>query len=330
MKISVCIPTFNQGLYIEKAIRSVSEQTQQPHEIIVSDDLSTDGTTDILKQLELEIPTLNVIYQPENLGICRNTDACLRSASGEIIVRLDSDDYLHPDYIYKLSQLLIKYPDAGFIHAAVQEVDKNGVFLNERKLFRKEGFQSGDEALIGALKGYRVAANIIMFRKTALEKVNYLSGRPNFGEDYHLTTAISDAGFGNIYSDEILSFYRVWIDSGKVRQKRKLDEIIGIRKVFEEVIEPAYKKRGWSLELVAKKREAFACNLADCLSWSVYNSEEKKELLFELRKLCTSLKTHFFISIYSSRIGGIFESIIIMKNTTKHWAKSIIVRLKMV
>ncbi|MEJ6981984.1 glycosyltransferase family 2 protein [Pedobacter sp. P351] len=324
MKVSICIPTFNQALFIEKSVKSAFEQTKLPYEIIVSDDCSTDQTRDILRKLSFEIPVLNVIYQPYNLGISKNTDACIRAATGDIIVRLDSDDYLSPRYVATLIDILSKYPDAGYVHAAVQEVDQNGGFLNKRKLFRKETYQGGDDALKAALKGYRVAANIIMFRKTALEKVNYMSGRPNFGEDYHLTASISAAGFGNVYVEEILSFYRVWVDSGKVRQRRKLDEISGIRRVFDEVIEPAFKARGWGLNVIESSKEAFACIHADCLSWSFYTAAEKKQLSHELKKLSSSQKALFFASVYASRFGPLFSSLITMNRNLKQYIKAAI------
>ncbi|HEY0055317.1 MAG TPA: glycosyltransferase family 2 protein [Pedobacter sp.] len=328
MKVSVCIPTFNQELFIEQAIRSAAEQTLPPIEIIVSDDCSTDQTGIILEKLSAEIPILKVIYQAKNLGISKNTDTCLRSASGEIIVRLDSDDYLSLDYIQTLTDILVKHPSAGYAHGAVQEVDKNGRFLHKRTLIRKGGFQSGDDALKATLKGYRVAANIIMFRKSALEKVDYLTGRPNFGEDYHLTAAISAAGFGNAYVDAILSYYRVWVDAGKVRQKRKLDEIIGIRKVFEEVIEPGFRKRGWNLREVDKSRESFACVHADCLGWSVYNSVEKAELLNELNNLSSTRKSRIYALIYFSQIGGIFSAVLNKKRELTRVLKAVISSLK--
>ena len=79
------------------------------------------------------------------------------------------------------------------------------------------------------MKGYRVAANIVMFKKDALVTVGYLTGRPEYVEDYHLSVALASAGYGNVYTDEVISYYRVWTDAGKARLKRKLAEIVGLR-----------------------------------------------------------------------------------------------------
>ncbi len=324
MKVSVCIPTYNQALYLEKAVRSAYEQTQMPDEIIVSNDCSTDNTTEVLHKLSLEIPILKVVNQPENLGMNRNTDFCLRKGGGDLIVKLDSDDYLSPNYIQKLSDQLIKYPDAGYAHASVNQINDFDKVVKIRKLYRRAGYQSSHEALRACIKGYQVAANIIMFRREALEKVGYIASRTNFAEDYYLSASMAKVGFGNIYLNEVLSYYRVWIDSGQVRQKRKLDEIVGIRKVFDEVIEPAFKAEGWDLQPVITGRESFACTQADCLSWEVYTPQEKDELRIELQKLSSTSKALLIASIYLGGFGKSFSALIKLRSTLKDAAKSII------
>jgi glycosyltransferase involved in cell wall biosynthesis len=328
MKTSVCIPTYNQAPYLEQAIRSACKQTSLPYEIIVSDDCSSDNTWEVLKRLSQEIPFLKIISHEKNLGIAANTDNCLRMATGDFIVRLDSDDYLAPRYIENLSELLIKNPQAGYAHADVQEIDQHGNLLKQRKLFAKPGLQSSENALKSALKGYRVAANIIMFRRDTLEKVNYLKSRPDFGEDYHLACSISAAGFGNVYVNEVLSYYRVWVDIGCARQKRKLAEINGLCRVFEEVLEPAYERNGWSLSKLKKRKTQFACIHANCLSWKIYNVNEKEKLARELYKLSSSRRTRFFVWLYLNGLGNLMNFFIKVKALCKSLVKNLLLNFK--
>ena len=164
MKVSICIPTYNQGKYIELAVRSAEQQTLTPIEIIVSNDCSTDNSKEVLDRLEKEISILKVVHQPVNLGIAKNVDICLRLATGNYVIRLDSDDWLMPQFSEKLVHQLESYPSAGYAHAAVQEIDQLGNTLRVRKLSRGSGFQSGNEALKLTIKGYKVAANILMFK----------------------------------------------------------------------------------------------------------------------------------------------------------------------
>ena len=290
--ISVCIPTYNQANYIE---------------IIISNDASTDHTKNILDKLLTRVSNLCVVNQPINLGMSKNTDVCLRAAKGNIIVKLDSDDYLYPDYIKELSSLLNKYPEAGYAHANVHEVNEEGNIIKVRSLFRTIEYQSSEDALKSALKGYRVAANIIMFRKEALQKVGYIQSYQNFAEDYFLSVAMADNGFGNIYCNKILSGYRVWSDAGQVRQKRKLAEINGLDYVFKQGIVPAFAKRKWNLHPTKKAQENFACAQADCLGWSIYNETEKKELKQALLQLSNSKKTKAYIWAYLNGYGSFLQ-----------------------
>src|SRR5690606_11449056 len=113
-----------------------------------------------------------VVSQPTNLGMVKNTNTCLRMANGDLIVKLDSDDYLLPEYIQRLASLMVKYADAGYAHCAVNEINAVGHKLKTRILNRKADFKDADTALKESVHGYKVAANIIMFRKDVLEKVN--------------------------------------------------------------------------------------------------------------------------------------------------------------
>ncbi|MGY2134552.1 glycosyltransferase family 2 protein [Hymenobacter sp. HD11105] len=323
MKVSICIPTYNQALYVEKAIRSAFQQTLTPIEIIVADDCSTDDTPQILQRLSLEIPILKIISQPSNTGITFNTNTCLRQALGDFVVRLDSDDFLSPDYTEKLVGLLVQYPAAGYAHANVQEIDQKDRPLQIRNLHRSTGFQTGDEAIRAAIKGYRVAANIIMFTREALTNVNFITTQANFAEDYHLSVSLAAAGYGNVYLNETLSFYRVWLDTGKTRQRRKLAEIVGLYTVFDDVLGPAYAKRGWDLRELERSRTNFACRHADCLGWSSYTKDEKLQLADELRRLSSSDLSACFIWLHLHGLGSVLGFFNNLKSAAKAKAKAI-------
>ena len=326
MKISVCIPTYNQAKYLSGTIQSVLSQTLQPDEIIVSNDCSTDYTKKYLEKLSSRTPLLKIVNQPVNLGMNRNTDVCLRLAKGDFIVKLDSDDKLLPTYLKELNELLIKYPDAGFAHAAVQEIDENDNPTKIRFLARKEEYLNAESSLKMSLTGYRVSANIIMFRRKALEEVGYISSTINFAEDYFLSVVLSNAGYGNVYSQKVLACYRVWSDAGKVRQKRKLAEISGLIQVFNEGIEPAFKARAWNMKAVKKMRKVLAIRHTDSLGWNFFTREEKKALQQEICKLSSERTVKFVIWCYSVGLGPLFNLYNLMWLNTKLRIKSMIYR----
>lgn len=94
LSISVIIPTYNVERFIEKAIRSVLEQSEVT-EIVVVDDGSADSTVQILKQLQQEFPIIKLYNHPnyENKGRSATRNLGIQKATGDYIAFLDADDY---------------------------------------------------------------------------------------------------------------------------------------------------------------------------------------------------------------------------------------------
>ena len=93
MRISVVIPNFNMGKYVEEALRSCMEQTLPPYEIVVSDNASTDDSISIIQRLN--VPNLRLIAQPNNVGMFANLNQCFHQVNGDYAKILCSDDVLH-------------------------------------------------------------------------------------------------------------------------------------------------------------------------------------------------------------------------------------------
>lgn len=110
--VSVVIPCYNYGAYVEDAIRSCLRSTWQDLEILVVDDGSTDPETErVLK--ELNFPKTRVIHQ-ENKGLPAARNRGIREAAGRYILPLDADDTIHPTLIEKALILLEAHPGLGF------------------------------------------------------------------------------------------------------------------------------------------------------------------------------------------------------------------------
>jgi glycosyltransferase involved in cell wall biosynthesis len=95
--ISVVIPAYKRGHVIERAVRSVLEQTYQDFEILVVDDGSKDNTESIVTSLAKEDFRIHYFCHDTDRGAqaARNTGA--KAAQGEWIAFLDSDDYFTPN-----------------------------------------------------------------------------------------------------------------------------------------------------------------------------------------------------------------------------------------
>lgn len=92
-QISVIIPVYNVEKYLERCVKSVTEQTFTDLEIILVDDGSTDGSKDICDRLAKEDARIRVIHK-ENSGVSVARNTGIASAKGEYICFIDSDDFI--------------------------------------------------------------------------------------------------------------------------------------------------------------------------------------------------------------------------------------------
>ncbi|WP_161782345.1 glycosyltransferase [Oleiagrimonas soli] len=94
-RVSVCIATCNHRDYIEQCLRSVLAQPADCIlEVLIGDDASDDGTSEIIAQIAAKHPDLIHHHRhPERLGAFRNTLYLLGKAKGDYIACLDGDDY---------------------------------------------------------------------------------------------------------------------------------------------------------------------------------------------------------------------------------------------
>ena len=134
--VSVIIPAYNVEPYVRGALESVVAQTVTPHEILVVDDGSTDGTRAIADAVAREHPLVRVVHQ-ENGGpaVARNT--AIELSTAEYLVFLDADDQMLPDRIEQQVGYLLGHPEVGLVIGAVELVAEPGVDLN-REFLRHE------------------------------------------------------------------------------------------------------------------------------------------------------------------------------------------------
>lgn len=284
MRICICIPTFNQSAFVGRAVASGLAQTGVEVRVIVSDDASTDDTATALQRFA-DDPRVVYHRQPQNLGIAGNAGWVMAQADTEFLVRLDSDDLLAPEYCATLATVLRQHPKAGVAHATVREIDQHDQFRRMRILARAPGLESAEAALKEGCKGYRVAANICMFRRAAIPAGPVYRHGMNFCEDWDLFLRIADAGWANCYVARELASYRVWLDHKGVRAGRRRVEIQGIRRVFEETLAPAWQRRDWTLGPLGAARSRFACGQASALAGALYLPEEKAAIIEDLHLL---------------------------------------------
>jgi len=123
--VSVIMPVYNAVAYVREAIESVITQTLPVHEIIVVDDGSTDGTSELLlKYAHSESPTLAGIryFRRKHKGAAAARNFGARRATGTILAFQDADDWSHPNRLELQLRYLAEYPGHDICHTAVETV----------------------------------------------------------------------------------------------------------------------------------------------------------------------------------------------------------------
>lgn len=127
-RISVCIATCNQADFIEQCLRSVLEQEVGAElSILVGDDASEDGTSQIVARLAIEhAGTVTHLRHPVRAGGFANMRALIALADGDFVARTDGDDYWLPGKLQRQLDYLQTHGDCAAVYTNAITVDEDG------------------------------------------------------------------------------------------------------------------------------------------------------------------------------------------------------------
>src|SRR5205823_5164972 len=124
--ISVLMPTFNVRNYVEKAIKSILDQSVTDFELIVQDDGSSDTTLAVVERLAASDGRIVVAPPFEtNRGLVAARNALLAMAKGRFIAWMDADDAAMPDRFAKQVAYLESNPEVGALGTAIEYADED-------------------------------------------------------------------------------------------------------------------------------------------------------------------------------------------------------------
>ena len=117
-KVSVIIPCYNQGFFLQEAVESVLEQTYQDFEIIIINDGSTDAATVALLK-NYKQPRTTVIHT-NNQGLASARNNGINIAKGKYILPLDADDKIGKNYLQKAIEKLEMNDNLGIFYCEAE------------------------------------------------------------------------------------------------------------------------------------------------------------------------------------------------------------------
>jgi len=207
IEVTVCVVTYNHKDYIRKCLDSIlSQETTFKYEVIVHDDCSTDGTTDILREYEKIYPdVIKPIYNQENrykLHIAYYANIMFPLAQGKYIACCDGDDYWTDKYkLQKQFEIMEKNPNYSLCY-------HNYSILRDGEIVLRNIKRPSVQNLEEAASDFSVQTTSMFFRNPHVCLIP--SGFTFKYRVYQFFWALRLAEFGDIYYiDEAMSVARV-------------------------------------------------------------------------------------------------------------------------
>jgi glycosyltransferase involved in cell wall biosynthesis len=195
-KVSVVIPCYNQGEYLDQAVDSVLAQSFRDFEIIVVNDGSSDENTNRLLA-DYRRPLTRVIVTPnQGPSAARNTG--IRESTGQYVLPLDADDLIAPTYLEQAVAVLDARPEVGIVYCRGEKFGAaNGPWMSD------------DYSLRRMLIGNQIFCSGF-FRKSAWERVGgYRESMKHGWEDWDFWLSLIESGSQVFRIPEVLFRYRI-------------------------------------------------------------------------------------------------------------------------
>lgn len=210
-RVSVIIPCYQAGNYLDEAVRSALAQTWQDLEVVIVDDGSTDPAT--LRLLDEARWPRTRVFRQSNAGPAAARNRAIREAIGPYILPLDADDTIEPTYVEKAVSVLDSRPEVGCVYCKAM----------------KFGAETGPWELPPYSLEQLVVDNVIfvtaLYRKTDWQGVGgYDEGLHHGVEDYDFWVKMVASGKDVVQLEEYLFNYRVQHVSRTTRFQDGMDE----------------------------------------------------------------------------------------------------------
>jgi glycosyltransferase involved in cell wall biosynthesis len=210
-KISIIVPSFNQGQFLEETLRSVLLQNYPNPELIVIDGDSTDESIEIIKKYE---PWLTYWISEKDGGQSDAINKGMRRATGEILNWINSDDLLTPGCLKKVAEIFLRESgDVGLIHGGT-------TLFNSKKVVRND-WGLKPPSLERNFAGIAFPQPSAFFLKKYFDIVGgYVNEQLHYGMDYDLYCRLACV-CKFIPDNDLFSRYRLHDSSKSVAEEHK-------------------------------------------------------------------------------------------------------------
>lgn len=264
--VSIIIPAYNVEGYISKGIESCIKQSFEDIEIVIVDDGSTDETWSVIEKYKRTDRRIISIHQ-NNKGVSAARNCALENATGQMVLFLDSDDWLELEAVSELKKINEDNPnflvctDCYFVddHEGIIE-RKNQTEGNDcAKLMQEDALMS-----IGGNNGYKLQSSCYKLFDLDLIKSNHLYFDENIsnGEDGLFTFEYLKKVMGLVY--EPIALWNILSRAGSATNTSYNSNWLTAIDAIEKMIDYPDNKQAVICNLKAFLADRALCLLIDC------------------------------------------------------------------
>ncbi len=222
-KVSVVMPAWNAGPFIQEAVESVLAQTFVDWELIIVDDGSTDGTVNAAGRVE---DTRIRLIEQRNAGASAARNSGVAAANADYVFFLDADDRLRPDALQRVVAALDANPKVCAVYGDAVFMDVAGQLAGSEKMPRYTPRPSG-MVLEQILRNNFVFVGTICLRAKCIGEAGGWS-TARLGEDWDLWCRVAVLGEFLYVGEGPIMEYRQHGDSAVRRTGRNVEEVFRV------------------------------------------------------------------------------------------------------
>ncbi|HZW56196.1 MAG TPA: glycosyltransferase family 2 protein [Nitrososphaerales archaeon] len=204
---AIVIPAYNEERMISQTIRSCLKQSKMPARIFVVDDISTDGTAEIVRRYSAVFPNVILVKNDVKRGKAGGINYVLRHVTEDIVMVIDADTYLHEKYCENMIRALRFYGAAaatGYVIPYTERGNSSPFMLHRAYayIYGHEIEKRAQESINGMIV---LAGCAAAYKREILVE---LGGMPldTIVEDMDLTWRLIERGYKTIYTKNAFAF----------------------------------------------------------------------------------------------------------------------------
>ena len=280
--VSICMPVYNVGRYLNQCLESISQQTFRDFEVIMVDNGSTDNSFEICQEYVFRDSRFK-LYHQSNFGVATARNTCLKHMYGEFVAWIDGDDWVEKDYLETLVNLQTN-TNADIIHMGFKSYRNDNMYVADFKtLYGKFNYNLPKKVAIsdvflrkyGIITVWGDLVNAQLYKGFVFSEDNTFE---DTGNKFKLYLQANDI----VLSDQAKYIYRVHVESLTQNIMRDTSELKRIKMTISN-----YEKLLYYLRLANFEFDYFESLYRDWLNNEIdRNSNEKiRKYLVKHRRL---------------------------------------------